>query len=183
MVGTILQTDADNKKSDKKDLKEKLAELRNIDPKLKVFPLKTTFLEDNAIISQIAVVAFLGGIIYLIYKVGHRFFNLKFNELNFSQFVNFLETKNIIAMIIGMMVADNARDFVKSLTNNLILPLLAPILPFLERDYPVQIGPFIFDIGSLVSDLIMLLINLYIIYIVLAMFSQQSAIFGTTVAV
>jgi len=153
-------------------------------PKLKIMPIKQTFLTDNALISKVLATSFLLGIGYAVFRVLRSFYQMELKELTFNKFVAFLDGKNIISVIIGMMVAENARDFVKSLTNNLILPILKPIMPFLQTDYPVQIGPFVFDFGTLISDLMMFLINLYIIYVIMAMFSSSDMTsFGSTVAV
>jgi large-conductance mechanosensitive channel len=71
------------------------------------------------------------------------------------------------------MIASNAREFIKSITNNLIMPLLQPILPFIQMEYVIHIGPFKFKFGQLVSDLIMFLINIYIIYVMMSAFSSD----------
>lgn len=143
------------------------------DDRLEIFPIDIKKGKRD-IVSTAAAMAMLAGIIYIIFKLWKQFMKLEIEELNPARFIAFLQKKNILTIVIGMMIATNARDLVKSLTENFIMPLLEPVLPFLTLRHEVKIGPFTFKLGQLMSDIIMFLIHIYTIYIIVALFSQTN---------
>ena len=147
-------------------------------PDLSIFPMRPDVFHGDGIITKGLAGLVLIGVIYLMYRIVGAFMSIEFSDLSTDKFLGFLDRKNILSIMIGLMIAGNARDLIKSLTNNFIMPLLEPILPFIKLQYKVQIGPFKFEIGRLVSDIIMFLINIYIIYIMVAMFSTDLDIRG-----
>tara|TARA_R100001163_G_scaffold64135_2_gene57666 strand:- start:3284 stop:3832 length:549 start_codon:yes stop_codon:yes gene_type:complete len=164
-------TKKDNK--DSKETKDNEKKMDNSPPNLEIFPINPNIFHGDTIITKGLAGIVLTGVIYLLYRMAIAFYSLELNNLSTQNFLFFLDQKNILSIMIGLMIAANARDVIKSLTNYFILPLLEPIMPFIELQYKVQIGPFKFEIGKLVSDIIMFLINIYIIYIIVSVFSQN----------
>jgi len=153
--------------------------LNNNDPvDLKILPINPGIFQEDTLITKGLAGLVLGGVLYLMYSIVKAFLAIDIGDLNINKFITFLDQKNVLAIMIGLMIASNARDLIKSITNNFIMPLLEPIMPFIKMQYKVQIGPFKFEFGKLVSDIIMFLINIYIIYILVAMFSTDIDIRG-----
>lgn len=83
----------------------------------------------------------------------------------------FTKNHEIGKLLIGLMLLNNVRSISNSLVNNLILPIVEPLLPFLLCRLNIYYGPFKLEFGEFVSDLIVFTINLFIIYVVFVVLS------------
>lgn len=83
----------------------------------------------------------------------------------------FTKDHEIAKLLIGLMLLNNVRNLSNSLVNNLILPLVEPMLPFLLCKLNIYYGPFQLEFGEFISDLIVFTINLFIIYVVFVVLS------------
>ena len=146
---------------------------------IEIFPLNPNIFQEHAFVTKILATMVLGFVIYLIYNIGKTFMKVNLSDLSTTKFLEFIDKKNILSVIIGLMIATNARDFIKSITDNFIMALLQPILPFIQIDYVVHIGPFKFKFGKLISDMIMFLINIYIIYVMVSAFTSDLVFQGS----
>jgi len=129
-------------------------------------------LNPDSSIAQLTSVLVMFIIVYLFYLLGNQFYTIGVTGFGYKHFIKFLDDKNVMTIIIGMMVATNARDLTKSITNHLIIPILKPLLPFMELKYPVKVGPFDLMLGSLISSILIFMINLYLIYLMVIILVQ-----------
>ena len=82
-------------------------------------------------------------------------------------FYNFLRDKNIRNTLISLLIAANTNNLSKSLVQNIIMPILDPIIPFFAIDYSIQYREWDIPVGRLFTDFLVFLINLYIVYLIL----------------
>jgi large-conductance mechanosensitive channel len=162
-----LPSDEESSKIFKKEI------IKQEDINLSIFPLNPKILQEHATITKILATIVLIGVFYLMYNIGTVFLNVKLSNLSTTKFLQFMNKNNILGVAVGLMIAGTARDFIKELTDELILPILQPIMPFIEFDYIVQIGPIKLKIGKILSNVIMFLINIYIIYVLVSAFSTE----------
>ena len=100
--------------------------------------------------------------IFLIFKLSKSKF-----DINFIQF-----TKNheIVKLLIGLLLLNHVRLLSTSLINTIILPLIQPIIPFLECSFNINYYNNVIEIGKFMTDLLVFILNiiiLYILYIIL----------------
>jgi hypothetical protein len=96
--------------------------------------------------------------VYIVYKFT--------NTSGYSKLKLFDFAKNheINKLLIGMMLLGNVKNVSNSLINNIILPIVEPLLPFLLCKLNIYYGPFKVEFGEFISDIIVFTINLIIIY-------------------
>ena len=124
-------------------------------------------------LAKVTAIGSLAAIILLGFYMIKQIIGLNFNALGPNQFMNFLKGSNFLSIAVGMILAYNARDLVKSITENFVVPLLEPVMPFLKADFEVQVGPFNFKLGKLISDILSFLISVYVVYVMLVSINQQ----------
>ncbi len=93
----------------------------------------------------------------------YRFMN-KPGELNLSKLIVFATEHDVFKMFIGLLLLTNIKTLSNSLIANIILPLIKPILPFLSCNLKITVGLFSLNIGDFISDVIIFILNIYIIY-------------------
>jgi len=83
----------------------------------------------------------------------------------FGQLVNFLGEWSVIGVAIGVIVAQASKDFIDALVRGIIMPLLKVILGVNNLSvWNFTIGQEKFDIGSVLSSLITLIIVVSVLY-------------------
>ena len=85
-----------------------------------------------------------------------------------TRFLDFLKDKNIRATLVSLLIAVNTQNLSKSIVYNIIMPILDPILPFLAIDYTIRFKSWEIPVGRFVTDFLVFLINVYLIYLILA---------------
>lgn len=78
---------------------------------------------------------------------------------NLEHFFIFVKKYNVIALAIGFMIAKNLTTLTTSATDNIINPLLDPIIQKVDKNinfkqWELSYGPFNIKIGKFLSDLI-----------------------------
>jgi large conductance mechanosensitive channel len=88
--------------------------------------------------------------------------------MNFmSEFMEFLQEYKIIGLAIAFIIGVAASALVKSFVDNLVMPIIAVIIPGGEWKTAVaHIGPFAFGWGPFLSDLIYFIIVALVVFIV-----------------
>jgi large conductance mechanosensitive channel len=84
-----------------------------------------------------------------------------------SEFMEFLQEYKIIGLAIAFIIGVAASALVKSFVDNLIMPIIAVIIP--GGDWKIataHIGPFVFGWGAFLSDLIYFIIVALVVFIV-----------------
>lgn len=119
--------------------------------------------ENRSILSNIVgVLIIITGCIYIIFKITNG---------NSIRLVDFTKNHEIGKLLVGLMLLSNVKNLSNSLTSNVILPLVEPVLPFLLCKLNITVGPVKLEFGDFVSDLIVFTINLFIIYFVFVILS------------
>ncbi|MFH2136588.1 MAG: MscL family protein [Patescibacteria group bacterium] len=86
----------------------------------------------------------------------------------FKRFVEFLKEYRIIAISVAFIVGMAALDLVKSLVEDVILPLIRPLISgesLVWEDIMLPIGPVNIRIGSFLSAFISFLLIIIFLYI------------------
>lgn len=97
----------------------------------------------------------------------YRFIN-KPEILNLSKLIVFTTENEIFKMFIGLLLLTNIKTLSNSLITNIVLPLVKPILPFLSCNLKITVGLFSLNIGDFISDVIVFILNIYIVYLLFA---------------
>ena len=82
---------------------------------------------------------------------------------------DFLKNQDVPKMIIGLLLLSNLRNLSNSFVNNILFPIIQPIIPIISTNMKIKIGNYSIDIGNFVSDIIVFAINLLAIYFVFFM--------------
>jgi hypothetical protein len=98
-------------------------------------------------------------ICFLIYRFCYRS-----KAINLNEVLVFADKQDVIRLFIGLLLLVNIKTLSNSLIRNVILPVVKPILPLLSCNLRFRVGMFDLEIGNFVSDLLVFVINLYIIY-------------------
>ena len=106
-------------------------------------------------------------IVTVVIFVIYRFIN-KPEALNLSKLIVFATEHEMFKMFIGLLLLTNIKTLSNSLIANIILPLIKPLLPFLSCNLKITIGLFSINIGDFISDIIIFMLNIYIIYMLFA---------------
>ena len=93
----------------------------------------------------------------------------------FSEFMEFLKEYNVIQLAIGFVMAVAANQLVKSTVDNIIMPLISPIMPS-ERwqDAAFTFGKISIKWGQFVSDLIYFIIMAVIIFLFVKLILKET---------
>lgn len=97
-------------------------------------------------------------IVYLVYKFVNKKINIKF--------LDFTKNHDIIKLLFGLLILNNVRLLSTSLIDNLIFPLIEPIIPFLECNFIIKYYNNNIEIGKFLTDLLVFIINIFILYII-----------------
>jgi large conductance mechanosensitive channel len=84
-----------------------------------------------------------------------------------SEFKDFLREYKVIGLAVAFIMGVAITALVKSLVDNIIMPLIAPILP--EGGWQTAmlvIGPFSFGIGAFLAELINFVIIALVIFLI-----------------
>lgn len=108
----------------------------------------------------IGIILFICLISYIIY----RLLNNK-NKFNFK-FLSFTKNHDIIKLLIGLLLLNHVRLLSSSLINNLVLPLIEPIIPFLECNFTIKYYNTYLEIGKFMTDILVFLLNIFILYVI-----------------
>lgn len=93
-------------------------------------------------------------------------FMTKQSPVLIKDFLSFIKEYNVVALAIAFVMGTATDTLVKSLVNNLVMPLFRPLLETSWRESVVSIGPFEIGIGPFLGDLLYFLILAFVIYIV-----------------
>ena len=82
-------------------------------------------------------------------------------------FVDFIRDYGIAPLAVGVILANSVNDFVKSLANGIITPLISLITPGTRlEDLQVTIHHSVFQVGAVLSAFLSLLIVALLVYVV-----------------
>lgn len=93
--------------------------------------------------------------------------------LSLKNFKKFIKDFRIVGVSIGFIVAIAASNFIQSLVDDVLLPILRPLISngsIVWEEMILPIGPVNIRIGSFLSSLFNLLFILVLLYIVIGKF-------------
>ena len=121
---------------------------------------------DNEITSNNYIMIFiLFFVLFLIFYVAKKFFN-NINQNQKKNLKKFLSTYDILGIFIGWTISSAGRDLSTSVINNIIMPILSPVFNYGNWKEPTIIGPFTFNFGYLISELINFLFTVSLVYFI-----------------
>jgi len=84
-----------------------------------------------------------------------------------KEFMEFLKEYKILGLAIAFVIGAAANQLVKSLVDNIVMPLINPLIPSGEWKEAIwALGPFSLSWGKFISDLIYFLIIALVIFII-----------------
>ncbi len=84
-----------------------------------------------------------------------------------KEFMDFLKEYNVIALAIAFIMGFAATDLMKSLVNDIIMPVITPFIPGGQwQDATLTLGPIIIKWGSFLSSFIYFVILAFVVFII-----------------
>ena len=96
-----------------------------------------------------------------------------------QDFVEFLNEYKVIALAIAFIIGVAANQLVKSLVDNIVMPLINPAIAATGGDWQtatLAVGPFIFGWGPFLADIIYFVIIALVIFLIAKMLLKQEKV-------
>jgi hypothetical protein len=143
-----------------KDLNDKRVSIDDINTK-SMYTCKNMKGGSLRITNIIGLATIIAGLSYLIFRLASKP-SIGVNMLTF------VADNEVLKMFIGLLLLSNIKSLTESLTQNIIVPLVKPILPLIVCSLRIKLGLFSLNVGSFASDLVIFGINIGIIYALFA---------------
>lgn len=84
-----------------------------------------------------------------------------------DEFMDFLKEYKVVGLAVAFIMATAATTLVKSIVDNLVMPVITPFIPGGEWQSAVfSLGPIVIKWGALVSALINFLVLAWVVFVV-----------------
>ncbi|MFA6319931.1 MAG: MscL family protein [archaeon] len=84
-----------------------------------------------------------------------------------KEFMEFLREYNVMALAIAFIMGAAATSLVKSLVDNLIMPIVGFLIPGgAWKEFILQIGPIFFKLGAFFGELLNFIIIAFVVFII-----------------
>jgi large conductance mechanosensitive channel len=84
-----------------------------------------------------------------------------------KEFMDFLNEYKVIGLAIAFIIGAAATSLVKSLVDNIIMPLINPLLPAGGwQEATLTLGPFVFGWGAFLAQLINFIIIAFVVFLI-----------------
>lgn len=84
-----------------------------------------------------------------------------------KEYLNFLKEYKIIGLALGVIIGSASTKLVNSLVDNIIMPLISPLLPGDSwRKAILELGPFKIGWGPFLSELLSFVILAFIVFLI-----------------
>jgi large conductance mechanosensitive channel len=94
-----------------------------------------------------------------------------------SEFKEFLEEYKVIGVAVAFIMAAAATSLVKSLVDNIIMPLISPILPGGDWQTAILlVGPFKFGSGAFLGACINFIVIAFVIFLIAKMVLKEEKV-------
>ncbi len=94
-----------------------------------------------------------------------------------SEFKDFLNEYKVIGLAVAFIIGAAATDLVKSLVNNIIMPLIAPLMPAGDwQTSAVTLGPFKLLLGAFLASLINFVIIAFAVFMIAKMVLKEEKV-------
>jgi large conductance mechanosensitive channel len=84
----------------------------------------------------------------------------------FEEFMDFVKKQNVVAVALGLVIGFAAKTLIDALVADMITPIYAPYLDFLNPELVIQIGLSSFKIGHFIEALVSFLVILLVAFII-----------------
>ena len=88
-----------------------------------------------------------------------------------NRITDFAKNQEVFKMLIGLMLLTNIKNLNNSIANNIVLPLVEPVLPFLSCGLNLTYGPFALKLGNFATDTLVFTLNLFVTYLIFMVLS------------
>jgi len=83
-----------------------------------------------------------------------------------QEFMDFLKEYKVVALAIAFIIAAAATTLVQSFANNIIMPLIAPLMGQVNwKTATLTLGPFTFTYGQFLADAINFIIIAFVVFL------------------
>jgi hypothetical protein len=113
----------------------------------------------SSLSNLVGVIITLGMMSYLVY----RFMNNPI-RLSYDQIMKFAREQEVFKMFFGLLLLTHVKTLSNSLIANIVLPIIKPILPLISCNLKIKLGLFKIGIGEFISDLIVFMVNISLIF-------------------
>jgi len=94
-----------------------------------------------------------------------------------QEFMDFLKEYKVVALAIAFIIAAAATTLVSSFANNIIMPLIAPLMGSVDwKTAVMQLGPFKFTYGQFLADLINFIIIAFVVFMLAKMVLKEDKV-------
>ena len=94
-----------------------------------------------------------------------------------SEFKEFLNEYKVIGLAIAFIIGAAATDLVKSLVNNIIMPLITPLMPAGDwQTTAIVLGPFKLLLGAFLASLINFVIIAFAVFMIAKMVLKEEKV-------
>jgi len=84
-----------------------------------------------------------------------------------QEFMDFIKEYKVIGMAIGIIIGLAATTFVKSLVDNIVMPIITPFIPGGEwQTATLTLGPIVLGWGAFVGALINFLVIAFVVFLI-----------------
>lgn len=93
--------------------------------------------------------------------------DLTVGQVLMREFMDFLKEYKIIGLAIGFIMGAAATDLVKSIVNNLVMPLITPFIPGgAWQSAVLKLGPIVIAWGALLSSIINFTVLAFVVFLI-----------------
>ncbi|PIN86687.1 large conductance mechanosensitive channel protein MscL [Candidatus Woesearchaeota archaeon CG10_big_fil_rev_8_21_14_0_10_44_13] len=94
-----------------------------------------------------------------------------------AEFKEFLKEYKVVGLAVAFIMGAAATDLVKSLVNNVVMPLVTPFVPGAEwQTATLKLGPFVIGWGAFLAALINFIILAFVVFMVSKMVLKEAKV-------
>jgi hypothetical protein len=113
----------------------------------------------SPVANLLSILFIMGLIAFVVYRISE-----KRTVAGVSHMLEFVKGNDIFKMFIALLLLVNIKTITDSFIYHIVLPIMKPIMPLLSSSLRIKVGLFNISIGEFVSDLIVFMVNVAVIY-------------------
>lgn len=95
----------------------------------------------------------------------------------FKEFMDFLNEYKVVGLAIAFIIGIAATTLIKSLVDNIIMPIITPMIPGgAWKSATLVLGPIVLGIGAFVGDLINFIILALVVFLIAKMILKEEKV-------
>ncbi|MDP2749525.1 MAG: MscL family protein [Nanoarchaeota archaeon] len=84
-----------------------------------------------------------------------------------SEFKEFLKEYKVVALAVAFIIGIAATALIKSLVDNIIMPVVTPFIPGgAWKTATVSLGPIVFGLGAFIGEIINFIIIAFVVFLI-----------------